>query len=295
MKKLSSLLIALTFLSAIFVGCEEEPPVTPVGPTLAFAAGAGTIDGPADVPINTEFIVTVLSVSGDTDIAQIVVEEDGVAIDASRVTLDGSAAGGNPSPIGPTFASGFTWAIGITTSDAVDATITYTVRITDAGGLSDEVSVDITQINALTESFVVLLKNQGGPPGTGGVDLQTGNSTGTDASSDPNAVDADIRDLGIDTNLPDDDNWIQKIGTINGSEIAIPDASFDYETVASTAQLQAAFELGTSITETAEKVVVDDVYLIKSQGVFFAIKVTAINVTLIDRDNSDNYEFSVKQ
>ena len=293
MKKLSSLLIAFALIGAIITGCEEEPPAPASGPTIAVNSGSGNVVDAADVPINTEFIVSIITVAGDADITEIEVQENGTAIAASRVSLDGSAAGGNPSPIGANFASGFNWDIGIVTSDVVDATNTYTIKITDANGLSDELSVSITQINALTETTMVLLKNQGGPTGTGGLDLNTGSSTGTDPNDDPNAVDADIRDLGIDINLPLDQNWRQKIGTINGSEIAVPDASFDFDAVASTAQLEAAFELGTKITETAEKVAVDDVYLVKSDGVFFAIKVTAVNVT--PADNDDNYELSVKQ
>ncbi|MEM6543055.1 MAG: hypothetical protein AAF634_18010 [Bacteroidota bacterium] len=289
MKKLSSLLIAFALIGAIITGCEEEPPAPASGPTIAVNSGSGNVVDAADVPINTEFIVSIITVAGDADITQIVVEENGTSIDASRLTLDGSAAGGNPSPIGANFASGFNWDIGIVTSDAVDVTNTYTIRITDANGLSDELSVSITQINALTETTMVLLQNQGGPAGQGGLDLNTGTQTGTQATD----TDADIRDMGIDINLPNDQNWIQKIGVINGSEIAVPDASFDYDAVASTAQLQAAFELGTSITETPEKVQVDDVLLVKSEGVFFAIKVTAVNVT--PADNTDGYELSVKQ
>ncbi|MDW3651661.1 MAG: hypothetical protein R8P61_31560 [Bacteroidia bacterium] len=289
MKKLSSLLIAFALIGAIVTGCEEEPPAPANGPTLANNTGAGNVVDAADVPINTEFIVSIITTAGDADITEIVVEENGSAIDAGRVTLDGTAAGGNPSPIGPNFASGFNWDIGITTSDVVDATNSYTIRVTDANGLSDELTVSITQINALTETTMVLLQNQGGPAGQGGLDLNTGTQTGTQATD----TDADIRDMGIDINLPNDQNWIQKIGVINNSEIAVPDASFDYDAVASTAQLQAAFELGTAITETAEKVQVDDVLLVKSEGVYFAIKVTAVNPT--PADNNDGYELSVKQ
>lgn len=288
MKKLSSLLIALTILSAFFVGCEEEPPVTPTGPTLAFSAGAGTIDGPADVPVSTDFVITVIAASGDSSINQIVVEENGTAVDASRVQLDGSPAGSNPSPVGPTFGAGFTWAITITASDVADAVSTYTIRITDAAGLSDEVSVDITHINGLTESTAVLLRNQDGPVGQGGVDLNTGNETG---SADPTA---DLVDMGIDLGAPSNDlNWIQKIGVVNNSEISIPDANFDYDAVASVAQLSAAFELGTKVDETPEKVQTGDVLLVKSEGVFFAVKVTNVNIT--PDDNDDGYELSVKQ
>ena len=289
MKKLSSLLIAFALIGAIITGCEEEPPAPASGPTIAVNSGSGNVVDAADVPINTEFIVSIITVAGDADITEIEVQENGTAIAASRVTLDGAAAGGNPSPIGANFASGFNWDIGIVTSDVVDATNTYTIIITDANGLSDELSVSITQINALTETTMVLLQNQGGPAGQGGLDLNTGTQTGTQATD----TDADIRDMGIDINLPNDQNWIQKIGVINGSEIAIPDASFDYDAVASTAQLQAAFELGTSVTETPEKVLVDDVLLVKSEGVYFAIKVTAVNVT--PSDNTDGYELSVKQ
>ncbi|MEM6802828.1 MAG: hypothetical protein AAF696_15570 [Bacteroidota bacterium] len=296
MKKLSNLLIALICLGAIFVGCEEDPiPPSANGPTIAVNSGTSEVIDAATVAVNTVFSVDIITTAGDVDITQIEIEENSSLIDAGRITLDGSAAGGNPSPIGANFASGFNWTIGITTSDQVDVVNTYTIRITDADGLSDELSVDITQIASVSEETMVLLLNQGGPAGTGGVDLDTGTGTGTRETTDANGnidssyVNAELRDMGIDV----DGNWLKKVGVINNSQLVVPAAGFDYDAVVSINELVSAFEAGTEVQES-EVVTIGNTFIVKNEfGKHFAVKVTDLTET--PNDNSDFYTLSVKQ
>lgn len=275
-----TLLIAVV---ALFTACDTTPPA-PVGPSLV-------VTGPASDTVFTDsvFILTVSATAGDAELSSISVTENGTAIDASRLTLDGFTAGSNPSPVVST--SSVTYEVGITAGSVDGETATYAIVITDADGETASESVDIYTKDAgtpVTERTMILLLNQAGPAGQGGLDLESGNQTGTQASD----TDADIRDLGIDSNLALDMNWLQQIGTINGSDLRAPAAGLVYEDILTSEQIVAAFNDGQSFTESS-KVAEGDVFLAKtSEDNYFILKTVTITVT--PSDNSDSYEFSVK-
>ena len=290
MKKLTLILTSLVLIGAFVISCETEPPPVPTGPTIELVNEGGFVVDTASVEAGGTFSIKVTAAAGDSLISTLSVKENGTAIAKERLVFDGFDAGSNPTPIST--GAGFTWEIDIVAHSDIDVTSTYTVEITDGANLTDDVSVDITTFDPGTPvavSEMVMLLNQGGPAGTGGLDLHTGTGTGTQASD----TTADIRDMGIDEiNFPPETNWLQKIGTINGSMLAVPDANFDFDAITKKEEIVPAFEAGTQITES-EKVEVGDAFLVLSQGTYFAIKVTKIEV--VTTDNSDFYEFTVKQ
>ncbi|MEZ4773751.1 MAG: hypothetical protein R3D00_11260 [Bacteroidia bacterium] len=291
MKKLNVLLsVAVLAIVLFLAGCQEDPPPAPVGPTLSLSTDAGFVSDTATVAIDELFKIKLTAVKGDSNLSRITVKENGVAItDFARITFDGFAAQSNPNPLGPGSEGGFTWVIEIKTQTSPDVTNTYSFEVLDNAGLSDEVSVDVTSFDPgtpVSEKTMVLLLNQGGPVGTGGLDLHTGTGVG---STDPTA---DIKDNGIDLALPLKDNWKQIISPANAADLRVPAAGFDYATITKKEQIEAAFGLGTSIT-TSDKVANGDQFLVLSEGTYFAIIVTNISVT--ETNNQDYYEFSVKQ
>lgn len=284
MKERTSIVFTLLIaMVALFTACDTTPPA-PVGPSLV-------VTGPASDTVFTDsvFLLTVSATAGDAELSSISITENGTAIDASRITLDGFTAGSNPSPVVST--SSVTYEVGITAGSVDGETATYAVVITDVDGETASESVDIYTENAgtpVTERTMILLLNQAGPAGQGGLDLESGNQTGTQASD----TDADIRDMGIDTNLPLDQNWLQQIATINGSELKVPAAGLVYEDILTSEQILAAFNDGQAFTESS-KVAVGDVFLAKtSEDNYFILK--TVNITVTPSDNSDSYEFSVK-
>ncbi|MEL6594212.1 MAG: hypothetical protein AAFQ68_29180, partial [Bacteroidota bacterium] len=257
-------------------------------PTIELVAEAGFVADGDSVTTETEFFVKVTATAGDSSLSRIAVSENGTDIaELTRITFDGDDAGSNPSPLPSTAASGFTWDIGIVSSATDQETNTYTISVTDNGGNVAQVSFDITTEVGLETATQYLLLNQAGPAGTGGLDLDTGDGTG---SADP---EAEIKDEGIDLGAPSNDvNWKQEISGVNGSELRLPDAGFDYDALNNFAQLQAAFDVGVPFT-TSNKVEIGDVFLIKNGEKYYAIKTTDINVT--PNDNADYYEFEVKK
>lgn len=287
--------VASLALFAILTGCKEDPPPAPVGPTLSLSTDAGFVSDTATVEIDAIFKIKLTAVTGDSNLNRITIKENGTVItDFDRITLDGFTAGSNPSPIGQGAEEGFTWEITIKAPSDPDLTNTYTFEVLDNAGLSDEVSVDITTFDPgtpVSEMTMVLLLNQGGPAGTGGLDLHTGTSTGSKDST------ADIRDNGIDLAKPLAENWIQKISPVdtainNTVVLAVPDASFDYNSITTKEEIMEAFNVATPIT-VSDVVQNGDQFLVFSDGTYFAIIVTDVIIT--EMNNADYYEFSVKQ
>lgn len=292
MKRPSILSLLFAAMALVLVtSCDTTPP-EPVGPTLSLGSGAGLVSDTATVFTDSTFQVQITATAGDARINRIAVSEDGTNIAADRVVLDGFTAGSNPSPVQPS--AGFTWLVTIT-AGSTEGTSTYTITVTDSAGLTASQSVDITTEDFGTpveEQMMVLLLNQAGPVGTGGLDLETGNSVGTTGQTNADTT-ADVRDMGIDTNLPNDQNWKQQIGTINDSDLRLPPAGFDYDAVLVKEEIVAAFNDGQSFT-VSDKVEIGDVFLAKSRrGNYFVLKTVEITVT--PSDNEDKYEFSVKK
>lgn len=258
-------------------------------PVLTIADETGFVNGGDSVFTATDFTLKVTGTKGSGDLDQVEVQENGVTIAADRLMINGAAATANPFAVAASELETFTYEISVTAPADVDQQFTYTILATDVNGQIGSVSAELTTVEAptpLTESVEILLLNQGGPAGTGGLDLETGNSVGsTDAT-------ADILDKGIDINKPLDQNWNQKIGPANSADLRLPDAAFNYDEISTLAELEAAFDLGTTITES-DVVQIGDQFLVLSEGSYYALVVTAINLTAAD--NGDYYQFSVKQ
>ncbi len=287
MKKFIKLLPVLLAGLMIFSACEEPLPPAPVLPTITLVEEAGFVASGDSVVTETEFFVKVTATQGDDLLNRLSVSENGTDItELTRLTFDGDAAGSNPTPLPTEAQTGFTWTIGIVS--AKDAgTNTYTVSVTDATGNVAQVSFDIVTEVGLETFTGYLLLNQAGPAGTGGLDLDTGNGTG---SADP---EAEIKDEGIDLGAPSNDlNWIQKISAANSAELRIPDVNLEFDAVNNTDQLQAAFDNGLDVT-VSDKVEIGDVFLVKNGEKYYIIKTT--NITVTPNDNEDRYEFEVKK
>ncbi|MBK9567011.1 MAG: hypothetical protein IPO37_18135 [Saprospiraceae bacterium] len=180
----------------------------------------------------------------------------------------------------------------------------YTIKFIDATGLSSSKNITATVGKKVTMLQGILL-NQSGPDGQGGLDLDTGKSTGT-VSSDPSAITAEIRDEGI-LNLTNDPTWKQQISGMNGSLIkyiikgknGIPE-TFKFEDVTFSEQIASLFTNGTNFTQkstsgnrdVSDKVAVGDVFVVKNGDKHFLLIVK--NVKITTTDNLDSYTFDVK-
>ncbi len=279
--------ILLAFV-ALFTACDNTPEPA-VGPSISLGTGGQFVSDTATVFTDSTFQIQVTASKGDADLRTIEVRENGTAIANTRILIDGFTAGANPSPLFDAALSSFTYVLTITAGSTADETNEYTVIVTDTDGLNASASVDVTTKSFgtfVTERNVILLLNQAGPAGQGGLDLESGNSIGTNNDS------ADIRDMGIDLALPNASNWKQQIGTINTSVLKVPAAGLNYDEILTKEQLRIAYDAGQSFT-TSDKVAEGDLFLaLTSEGNYYLLKTDAITVT--PNDNSDRYEFSVK-
>ena len=255
-------------------------------PSLEVVDEEGFAQTGDDILTNLEFDIKITAAPGAADLANIEVQEDGTALDASRLKIDGADATANPAAVPD--AAGFTSVLSITAPENKSTSFTYSIILTDTDGASTTVDLELTTLD-LSVMTMVLLKNQAGPAGQGGVDLHTGEQTGTTAAY-PNA---DLRDQGIDLGAPADSlNWIQKIAPINGSDLRVPATDFSFDEVETADQISTAFAAASSVSES-DKVITGDEFLVLSDGTYFAVKVTDVVIT--PTGNDDRYVLTVKQ
>jgi len=303
--------LALVFTVILSTGCNPDEPTDPNGPDARFVTESGFLDGNAEVEVGQTFQIKVSLLPGDAKLKAVTIYEDDVKLDTDFFTInDGAVFANNPFVIVGADQDGVTYEFEISTVNAVGAVRTYEVEVEDESGLKDAVSLTITSKAPATTpiemSLTGVLLNQAGPVGQGGLDLDNGQSTGSDAAS------AEIRDVGIDCGLPDATNWRKQIGTINGAEMRRVRAemveNFSFANATNKEIIAAAFETGQPIIDTNLAIdctgnsvivrdmtlplVVGDMFVISANSKIYLIKVDAVNVTT--NDNQDNYLFSIK-
>lgn len=304
------LFAALLFLTS----CGDDDPITtnPLGPDVQFVDDPATLSTDSDVIINDGFSVKVRLIKGDAPLKSMEITAGGVKLDISRLTINGGAVSpNNPFLILGTAVDGVTYTFDIASSgtEAVGDITTYVFKATDTNDQTDEVDIIITTIaqpgTPLSQTLNGVLFNQAGPAGTGGLDLDTGNGTGSSDAA------AEIRDLGIDCALPNASNWRRQIGTVNGAEMKKVDVAqlenFTFAGVDKKEPIIQAFTTGialangtssncagvnTPVTDVSDAVVVGDMFVVFANSNYYLVRIDAVNPTT--DSNGDSYELSIK-
>ncbi|MEM9547215.1 MAG: hypothetical protein AAGA77_14640 [Bacteroidota bacterium] len=169
----------------------------------------------------------------------------------------------------------------------------YKVILTDEFGLTAELEFDVTTFTRVEMLSGVLL-NSAGPDGQGGLDLDTGNST--------NSIDdaAEIKDDGIDTDLPVDQNWLRTISPANNSQMKYLRAgqnglseTFTFAGIEYKEDLPGLFDNGLDFADgSSDEVMIEDVFIVERDGKYWVLEVIEI-VTDFEM-NEDSYTFDVK-
>lgn len=314
MKKILSIFSSALLLSlAIFsTGCgEDDPIVNDLSPIVAVTAGPT----PANVVAGagTFVTVTVQATKGTQALKAVTVYEGSTKLSIDDFKVDGVLASGNPTLItSPTDA--MEWEISVKVNAAAGEA-TYSVKVEDAGGLSDEASFNVTVETALSATIgdaTINLWNQAGPAGRGAIDLDNGASTGTKTGD---YLLAELRDMGIDSLAGSGDNWRRRIGGINGTEVKYAGnvgTGVDFSAVASKEAIAAIFTnatvLNTASTITtgniavwgnfkvSDKVNQGDVFAVykSSTSTYYLVVVNSITETTALGDNEDKYNVTIK-
>jgi len=316
--KLSGVAIALTLLIA--TGCEDDNPIitNPLGPELSFNTGVGLTSMDAELAPGETFAVELQALPGDNPLQSFTFLVDAVEPDAGTITnyynevvINGSSVvANNPLALSGDFKDGSTIAIEITPFGQMDGDVsTYSFEVTDEVGETAIVSLDITVIDPATPidtTMTGVLFNQGGPQGTGGLDLDTGEGTGSTADA------AEIQDEGIDLDISEANNWRQQISAANNAEMraadldALPE-NFSFDNVTSKEEIESVFETGDALSGSdadcnctdsvsgeavTDPVTVGEIYAVQRGDRYYLIRIDEVNNVTVD--NSDNYVVSIK-
>lgn len=289
--KLFSLLLVSSFL---LTSCEEEEePITGTAPTITLTDGEGNV-GSTFSP-NEEISFTFMVARGTSDMNSVQVNENGNAIaeNSGRIEFNDTIPSANPALLFGDDETGFTLKVSIVTN-TTPGTYDIDFIVTDSNSptpRSETYTIEYIVAEPNLELIEGVLFNAGGPQGTGGLDLNTGEGTGS--------ADGHIRDLGLDQSLPDDENWIQKIVPVVNAQRTVTlsylSDEVNFDDVQYTNQLADLYDGGTEVDQsgTANKNVVGDTFIAKEGDDYWIFIIREVNIT--PDDNEDNYVIDIKQ
>ena len=272
------------------VGVPVPPSLEYLGNT-SFSATPGSI---ISIPLNV--------VAGNKPLSHIAVSEGADFIeDLSRLyfgDMDTNFSA-NPHPLIEADQNGFEKNVYLRVSDNPGSQ-SYRVFVVD--GNSDGAFVDIVvNTGTPTTLFEGILFNAGGVAGTGGLDLDDGISLGSrDAASE-------IKDEGIDLDLPATQNWKKQLSGVNGSEVRYALAGeggapegFTFDGVTIKEEIIAAYDNGVAFDlrnddneMVSYELSIGDVFSVKNGENYYLVMVREINV--VSSGNADHYVMDIKK
>ena len=254
-----------------------------------------TLNGPVVLEslVGTLNSFNITAVAGTNNLASVSVWEDQNLIteDLTRIRFMGVDFESNPLPLFAPESEGFSGSVIII--ESIAGNHDYVIRVTDTEGNNADVTFTVEEVmvsTPLDEEFEFILVSNASGPDLGGLDLDNGVAVAS-ASGD-----AEIRDLGIDTNQPAATNWIQRVEPVNGAMLRVVDTSmlpegFTFDSVDSKELVAAAFNTGTA-SDPSPVLQTGDILAVASPNNIYIMQVDEVGVT--DNDNNDFYRFSIK-
>ncbi len=306
------LFFAFSVFSLFLTSCEsdENPIDTNTPPKVQFNDALGYITDDANIALGESFSVYLTATKGSNPMKTLTILEDGVKIEITtdRITFEGNTGVANPLLLLQDNVNSLAQRITIKAHTTL-GTKTYDFVVADEKGLTSKVSLDILvdeAVNTINGQLGVgQLFNQGGPAGTGGLDLDSGASTGTDPNN-PSSASAEIRDEGI-VDVLTDQTWKQQISGMNGSEIRYIKKgqngvaeSFSFDDVNFRGQIAGLWNNGVAFSlkstdgqrDVSDKVIEGDVFIVKNGDKYYLLYTKEVVVTTTD--NRDYYSFDIK-
>ena len=317
-------LFAIVAVALVFVttGCKEDD-TDPINfPADVILLQEDPTDGSLyfyeDFEVNDTATFVALGINaekGTGALKSLTITQDGSNVDVDRLQMRDLRTGAtitvnNPLLITGDNVDGFDFEILLNVHNEYGTTANYSFNVGDENDLVGSASINITTTEPLTPLDMTIpgaLLNAAGPAGTGGLDLDTGDSTGSGDAA------AEIRDLGIDCAEPNSSNWLGQIGTVNGADMKKVDPAsienFDFDTVDNKEIIEEAYSKGTELADGStvntsgcdavplsvtdvDAPAVGDVYVVSANGTYYMFEIVAINVTT--DNNDDEYEVNIK-
>lgn len=240
--------------------------------------------------------------AGGADLYSLGITENGEAMPLERVLVGNTAVPSNPFGFPDEWNRGFDNSVLelYIKTPATAGTYNYEVTLTDKSEQTSKATFTVTVGSSLEEldEYLVLL-NSAGPQGTGGVDLDANTAQeGSVGSSDERA---EIKDLGINSDLPAGTNWRKRIAPANDAQMKVLkpgqnglSEDFTFASLSYKEQLPSLWENGSAINASGSEVVNEgDVFIVSRSGKYYVVKVHQINAT--SDNNEDNYLFDLKR
>lgn len=294
MKSLNFFRFVFVFVafSLFFTSCQDDA----LEPGLELVTANGLVSTDVTLRAGEDFTVQLKGTKTDNDLRTITVQEAGVNISLDRLSLNA-----NPTLLTGVNVGGFGEFLIAVRAHSDASTKTYSFILEDIEGNKTTRSIAITtEIGTNVDLLKGVLLNQGGPMGTGGLDLDNGVSTGSmDAL-------AELRDEGIDLGAPVASNWFQQISGVNSTEVKYIkkgangiSENFSFDAIKYKEDIAGLWGNGTPFTakigtrDVSNKVAKDDIFIAKKGSNYYLLNVVDVKVT--NNDNADSYEFDIKK
>lgn len=142
-------LIGLFALMCLFFTACEDDPIgggggTEIGPSALLLAEEGFVSVDTELPANSIFSVKLDATQGDNALNAVTVQEDGITLDNSRITVNGSVPAANPMLVVGDDTNGFTWEISVDAQNAEGESKVYDFIVQDINMNSDTESILIS-------------------------------------------------------------------------------------------------------------------------------------------------------
>ncbi len=296
-------ILAMTLMIA---SCGDDTiiPSEVKNPDISFVSGFGIITENSNIPLGQSFTVNLKGTKGDNPMNAVTIQEAGTKVALDRIEIAGLTSYGNPIALSLDLKSSFDFKITIKAHSELSAK-TYDFIVTDDKGNSSKKSITITVTGTDVSKLEGILLNQASAGNTGGLDLDTGASTGT-LPSNPTSASAEIRDEGIVNDLTDQ-TWKQQISGMNGSEVKYLikgssglSESYNFDNIKYKEEIASLWTNGVAFTATStdnlrsvsNKVATGDNFIVKKGEKYYLLIVKDIKITTTD--NKDQYTFDVK-
>lgn len=303
MKSLNFFRFVFVFVafSVFFTSCGDDTNIidTDQDPKLDLLVSDSTVASDVTLSVDQAFTVELSGAKTDNNLKTISIQENGVNIPISSERLSDNI-NSNPILLLGLNVDTITLRFAIRAHSDV-STKTYSFILEDTKGNKTTKSFAVTTV-ALTNADVLkgVLLNQGGPVGTGGLDLDNGVKTG---SMDPLA---ELRDEGIDLGAPVSSNWFQQISGVNSTEVKYIkkgangiSENFSFDAIKYKEEIAGLWGNGTPFTakigtrDVSNKVAKGDIFIAKKGSNYYLLNVVDVKVT--NNDNADSYEFDIKK
>lgn len=264
-----------------------------IGPSIGFENESGYITNDVTLDEGSEIKVRIKAFKGSSELKEFAIyQKSSNQIQESLVRPELLIVDNKPSIGNPSFVNdlndktSFVKNIYFSSSKYAD-TIIYTFEVTDINRINSRIQFLVITKDVITDLIAgAKLFNREGSPGRGGIDLQTGTSTGS-LTSDSTSATAELFDLGNNITTG---TYAARFAPAN-PETSIKATLDTWDSFITSKNIEEAYNTGNNVG-TVITAIPNSIYTIKNGKLYFAIKINKIVDT--PNSNDDYIEMDIK-